>query len=195
MYNHKIALKNPKLYVYWAFFFEKYKREFEATAVVLGEGLKQVDENDGKLILEQFKRFGDRMQERNSRDVRDELGPLAPAFIAQSDLSNSKANNSKKRTRQQAFGFESEDIPSGKKLKLMESSEVKTCNDQVEKYQKGIEVVIQAKADQGKRYEELKPAEVTIAELEKRPLSWLSRQKQEDEFAQAELEALQTPVV
>lgn len=77
----------------------------------------------------------------------------------------------------------------------MESSEVKTCNDQVEKYQKGIEVVIQAKADQGKRYEELKPAEVTIAELEKRPLSWLSRQKQEDEFAQAELEALQTPVV
>lgn len=72
---------------------------------------------------------------------------------------------------------------------------MKTCNDQVEKYQKGIEVVIQAKADQGKRYEELKPAEVTIAELEKRPLSWLSRQKQEDEFAQAELEALQTPVV
>ena len=54
MYNHKIALKNPKLYVYWAFFFEKYKREFEATAIVLKEGLKQVGEKEGEQILEQF---------------------------------------------------------------------------------------------------------------------------------------------
>ena len=52
MYNHKIARKSPKLYVYWAFFFEKYKREFEATAVVLKEGLKQVGEREGEQILE-----------------------------------------------------------------------------------------------------------------------------------------------
>ena len=83
MYNHKIALANPKLYVYWAFYFEKYKREFEATAIVLTEGLKQVDDREGEQILEQFKSFGDRMNVRHTRDVRDELGPLGPAFIIQ----------------------------------------------------------------------------------------------------------------
>ena len=48
MFNHKIAVTNPKLYVYWAFFFEKFQREFEATALVLNEGIKQLGESEGE---------------------------------------------------------------------------------------------------------------------------------------------------
>ena len=62
---------------------------------------------------------------------------------------------------------------------MIESTEVKSCNDRIDKYQKGIDFVSQMKAEQGEQYEQLKPAEVTMAELERRPISWLSRQKEE----------------
>ena len=45
------------------------------------------------------------------------------------------------------------------------------------------------KAEQGKPYEELQPAEVTMQELAKKPLSWLGREQLEKEQAEAESRA------
>ena len=66
---------------------------------------------------------------------------------------------------------------------------MKTCNENVVKYQKGIDLVSRVKSDQGKGFEQLKPAEVTVTELSKRPLSWLGREKQQREFDEAERKA------
>ena len=122
------------------------------------------------------------MNERHIRDVRDELGPRGPEFLFQSSKEDKREVKSKKRTREQAFGFESDDaLQCGKKLKMLERSEVKNCNDHIEKYQMGIELVSRVKADQGQHYEVLQPAELTIQELAKRPLSWLGRERLERE--------------
>ena len=78
------------------------------------------------------------MNERHMRDVRDELGRQGPELLLEarnSSQPNASKGKSKKRTREQAFGFESDDALScGKKLKMLERSEVKNCNGNVEKY-------------------------------------------------------------
>ena len=77
------------------------------------------------------------MNERHMRDVRDELAPLGQELLCkpESKPQPKDACKSKKRTREQAFGFESDEIlECGKKLKLLERSEVKKCNDNIEKY-------------------------------------------------------------
>ena len=62
MHRNQIAVENVKLYTKWASFYEKYLREYEASALVLQEGLDRIPEKDSKPLLSYFQDFGDRMR-------------------------------------------------------------------------------------------------------------------------------------
>ena len=76
MHRYQIGTQNVKFYTKWATFYEKYKREFEACALVLKEGMENIQEQDMKPLMSYYSAFGDRMTQRYIRDFKDELGPL-----------------------------------------------------------------------------------------------------------------------
>lgn len=56
----------------WAFFLEKFKRNFPKTNEVYSMGLNNVFSQDGKqAVLVKYKQFGQRMGDRIKRDVPD----------------------------------------------------------------------------------------------------------------------------
>ena len=108
MYNNKIGTQNVKLYTKWATFYEKYKREFEACALVLKEGMEKIPEKEAKPILSYYQAFGDRMTQRYARDFKDELGPLFENLAIDDEATDPiiTRSNPLKRSLKQAFGHQ-----------------------------------------------------------------------------------------
>ena len=106
MHRNQIGTQNVKLYTKWATFYEKYKREFEACALVLKEGIENIHDQDIEPLMSYYSAFGDRMTQRYIRDFKDELGPLFDNLTLNEeikDISFTKSNPLK-RSLNQAFG-------------------------------------------------------------------------------------------
>ena len=110
--------------------------------MVLQEGLDRIPEKDSKALLSYFQDFGDRMQQRYTRDFKDELGPLFDNLAIQEQPNQKQTKlNSLKRTLLQAFDPSEREINSKTKRHLRsKSKEVVECHRSIQKYQKGTEI-------------------------------------------------------
>ena len=70
MLHNEIGSTNAKLFLSWAFFLEKYRRNFDAANLVMQEGLKRVSgESEEKLLIKKYSEFAERMKLRIKRDI------------------------------------------------------------------------------------------------------------------------------
>ena len=69
MLHNGIGTTNANLFLKWAFFLEKFRRNFDAANLVFQEGLKRVSEENQEKLIKRYSEFAKRMKERIKRDI------------------------------------------------------------------------------------------------------------------------------